>query len=152
MLRSATYRPDGLYAAMHRVFVFGTLKEGFPLHHQGLGDTPKRFDCHTVERYPMFIAGAWYAPMMMNEPGSGRQVRGELYEVDDAGLARLDAVESVGKPGNWRIVIDVEALDGSARCPAFAYVKSRVFAIPIHSDWLDVYDDDRFVPFDRRRR
>ena len=31
-------------------------------------------------------------------------------------------------------------------------MKSRVFAIPIHSDWLDVYDDDRFVPFDRRFR
>ena len=88
--------------------------------------------------------------MMMNEPGSGRRVRGELDEVDEAGLARLDAVESVGKPGNWRVVADVEALDGSGRWPAFVYVKSRVFAIPIHSDLLDVYDDDRFVPFDRR--
>jgi gamma-glutamylaminecyclotransferase len=136
---------------MHRVFVFGTVKQGFPLHRQGLGDTPRRLaDCRTVERFPMFIASAWYAPMMMNEPGSGRRVRGELYEVDDAGLARLDAVEAVGKPGNWRVVTDVEALDGSGRWPAFVYVKSRVFAIPIHSDLLDVYDDDRFVPFDRR--
>ena len=135
---------------MHRVFVFGTLKQGFPLHRQGLGDTPKRLDCRTVERFPMFIAGPWYAPMMMNEPGSGLQVRGELYEVDDTRLALLDSLESVGKPGNFRVVIEVEALDGSARWLAFAYVKSRVLATPIHSDLLDVFDDDRFVPFDRR--
>ena len=147
---AATDRGAGPYAGMHRVFVFGTLKQGFPLHRQGLGDTPKHLDCRTVERFPMFIAGPWYAPMMMNEPGSGRQVCGELYEVDDAGLARLDGLESVGRPGNWRIVTEVEALDGSGRWPAFVYVKSRVFAIPIHSDLLQVYDDDRFVPVDRR--
>jgi hypothetical protein len=41
---------------MHRVFVFGTLKKGFPLHWQGFGDTPKRLDCRAVERFPMFIA------------------------------------------------------------------------------------------------
>ena len=135
---------------MHCVFVFGTLKEGFPLHRQGLGDTPKRRDCRTVERYPMFIAGSWYAPMMMDEPGHGLRVHGELYEVDDAGLALLDRLESVGKPGNFRIVIEVEALDGSARGQAFAFVKSRVFATPIYSDLLEVYDDDRFVPLERR--
>jgi gamma-glutamylaminecyclotransferase len=147
---AATDRGAGLYAGMHRVFVFGTLKQGFPLHRQGLGDTPKRRDCRTVERFPMFIAGPWYAPMMMNEPGYGLQVRGELYEVDDTRLVLLDGLESVGKPGNFRVVIEVEALDSSARCLAFAYVKSRVFATPIHSDLVEVYDDDRFVSFDRR--
>lgn len=135
---------------MHRVFVFGTLKQGFPLHGLGLGDAFESLDCRTVERFPMFIAGPWYAPMMMNEPGSGRQVRGELYEVDDARLALLDSLESVGKPGNFRVLIEVEALDGVARWLAFAFVKSRVLASPIHSDLLKVYDDNRFVPFDRR--
>src|SRR5258708_4270342 len=33
--------------------------------------------------------------MMMNEPGGGLQVRGELYEVDDPRLALLDRLESV---------------------------------------------------------
>jgi gamma-glutamylcyclotransferase (GGCT)/AIG2-like uncharacterized protein YtfP len=82
----ATDEGDGLYANVHHVFVFGTLKEGFPLHRQGLGDTLKGLDCRTIERFPMFIAGPWYAPMMMNEPRCGFQVRGELYEVDDARL------------------------------------------------------------------
>ena len=135
---------------MHHVFVFGTLKEGFPLHRQGLGDTPKRRDCRTVERFPMFIAGPWYAPMMVNEPGIGEQVRGELYEVDDARLALLDRLESVGIQGNFRVVIEVEALAGSARRPALVYMKSRAIAVPIQSHPLEIYDDDRFVPFDRR--
>ena len=81
----------------------------------------------------------------MNEPGSGLQVHGERYEVDEARLARLDGLEPVGKPGNWRVEVMVEALDGSARWPAFVYAKSGVFAIAIHSDQLRVYDDGRFV-------
>ena len=86
----------------------------------------------------------------MNEPGSGLQVHGKLYEVDEARLARFDGLESVGKPGNWRVEVMVEALDGSARWPAVVYAKSRVFAIAIPSDQLQVYDDGRFVPVDRR--
>jgi len=45
--------------AMHRLFVFGTLKAGFPLHRQELGDTPKLCDCLTAQRVPMLIAGPW---------------------------------------------------------------------------------------------
>jgi gamma-glutamylaminecyclotransferase len=43
--------------------------------------------------------------MMLNEFGSGLQVMGELYLVDDAGLVRLDALESIGKPGNFRTIV-----------------------------------------------
>jgi gamma-glutamylaminecyclotransferase len=134
---------------MHK-FVFGTLKVGFPLHERALGDTARICDCRTVERFPMFVAGPWFAPMMMNEPGRGLHVRGELYEVDDARLTTIDRLESVGKPGNFRLLIQVEALDGKAAWPAFASMKSRVLATPVHSDLLENYDDQRFVPFDRR--
>jgi gamma-glutamylaminecyclotransferase len=142
---------------MHRVFVFGTLKAGFPLHDEALGDTPKLCCGRTVDRFPMFVAGPWFAPMMMDEPGTGLQVLGELYEVDDHRLAAIDRLESMGKPGNYRVLILVEPLDppaaasaGTAPWPAYAYVKSRVLATPVHTDWLENYDDRRFVPFDRR--
>jgi len=52
----------------------------------------------TVERFPMFVAGPWFAPMMLDQPGVGLSVRGELYEVDDAQLAVLDALESIVSP------------------------------------------------------
>jgi gamma-glutamylaminecyclotransferase len=133
------------------VCVFGTLKAGFPLHEQGLAGLPKLWDCRTVERYPMIIAGPWFAPMIFNEPGTGYHLRGELYAVDGERLGRLDRLESLPKPGNLRVMIRVEScLDGTV-CPAFAYMKSRSLAKPRHSGYLEIYDDRRFVPFDRRR-
>lgn len=136
---------------MHRVFVFGTVKQGFPLHRQGLGDTPRRLaDCRTVERFPMFIASAWYAPMMMNEPGLGCQIVGELYQVDHQRLLLIDQIESVGLPGNFRVRILVKALDQGTVCFANAYMKSRELASPVHSGLLGDYQDRRFVPPERR--
>ena len=98
----------------------------------------------------MFVAGPWFAPMMMNEPGSGLHVLGELYEVDDAQLACLDTTESVGKPGNLRIAIDIEPVRAGARCTAFAYMKSRALADPIHTGCLASYQDRLFIPPEQR--
>ena len=36
-------------------------------------------------------------------------MRGELYEVDETRSALLDRLEWIGKPGNLRVVIEVEA-------------------------------------------
>jgi gamma-glutamylaminecyclotransferase len=81
---------------------FGTLKAGFPLHEHGMAGLRKLCDCRTVERYPMIIAGPWFAPMLFNEPGIGHRLPGELYVVDAERLARLDRLESLPKPGNLR--------------------------------------------------
>ena len=53
-----------------KVVALGTLKRGFPLHHVVAG---ARFcgECRTVERFPLLIAGPWFAPMILNEPGIG---------------------------------------------------------------------------------
>ena len=135
---------------MHRLFVFGTLKSGFPLHDAGLRGATYVGEYQTVERYPMFVAGAWFAPMMLHQPGVGLAVKGELYEVDDAQLAALDTLESVGKPGNFRVSVEVERVDGGERCAAFAYVKAPELATPAHSGYLDDYQDRRFIPPSRR--
>ncbi|MBB3162813.1 gamma-glutamylaminecyclotransferase [Rhizobium laguerreae] len=98
----------------------------------------------------MLIAGPWFAPMMFNEPGNGYHVVGELYESGDDTIARLDQLESLGIPGNLRVAIDVEPVAGGPIRTALAYMKSRQLAKPVHSDYLRVYEDRRFVPFDRR--
>jgi len=98
----------------------------------------------------MLIAGPWYAPMIFNEPGVGHSVLGELYQIDEGHLARLDEMESVGQPGNFRIPIDVAPVYGDAPCTAFAYMKSRALAEPIHTDYLASYQDRRFIPPEQR--
>jgi gamma-glutamylcyclotransferase (GGCT)/AIG2-like uncharacterized protein YtfP len=82
------------------LFVFGTLKKGLPLHAPTLDGAPYIGNCRPVLPYPMLIADPWFAPMMLLEPGAGHRVRGELYHVDETHLRRIDAVESVGIPGN----------------------------------------------------
>src|SRR5215213_1274246 len=126
---------------MIRVFAFGTLKRGFPLHDCGLRHARFLGAYRTRQRYPMMVAGPWFAPMMLDRPGIGFQVTGELYEVSAAELAVLDALESIGKPGNFRILVEVESLAGTDTTTAFTYVKYAEQATPVHTGYLDDYQD-----------
>ncbi|WP_246680814.1 gamma-glutamylcyclotransferase family protein [Mesorhizobium sp. B3-1-9] len=127
------------------VFVFGTLKRGFPLHDEGLSGARFIGPCRTKQRYPMLIAGPRFAPMMFNEPGSGLHVSGELYIVDECVLAKLDSIESIGKPGNFRILIEIDPVADGSSTLAHVYMKSRSLADPIQSGLLDRYEDRRFI-------
>jgi gamma-glutamylaminecyclotransferase len=122
---------------MLKIFAVGTLKKGFPLHGEGLSNARFLGEYRTRERFPMLIAGPCYAPMVLDQPGTGRQIRGELYEISETSLPRLDALESVGQPGNTRIVVEVEPLGPGRACRAIVYVKSPELASPIHSGYLE---------------
>lgn len=88
---------------VHKVFVFGTLKRGFPLHDQGLSAAKFLGIYRTRKRYPLLIAGPWFVPMMFNESGVGCHVTGELYEVGDkaiessTGLRTLENLETFAR-------------------------------------------------------
>jgi gamma-glutamylaminecyclotransferase len=131
---------------MAKVFAFGTLKRGFPLHSAGLSGATFIGPYRTASPYPMVIAGPRFAPMMFDQPGVGLQVTGELYEVDETGLARLDEIESVGSPGNFRVLVLVEPVAEGPPVVAFAYMKAVELAQPIHTPYLASYSDDRFIP------
>jgi gamma-glutamylaminecyclotransferase len=129
-----------------KLFVFGTLKKGFPLHSPALDGAHLVGRYRTLLRFRMLVAGPWFAPMMFPEPGAGHRVLGELYSIEEHHLERIDAVESVGIPGNLRIEIEVEPMEGGRPQLAFVYVKSPALANPVHSDFLSDYQDRRFVP------
>ncbi|AUX76920.1 hypothetical protein NXT3_CH02357 [Sinorhizobium fredii] len=65
-------------------------------------------------------------------------------------LLRLDRMESIGKPGNFRRRIRVVPRRHGCRCEAFAYFKARFLAAPVHTGYLRSYEDRRFVPPWRR--
>ena len=131
---------------MIRLFVYGTLKLGFPLHAAGLTGQRLVGMYRTVVAYPMVVAGPWFTPMMLNEPGRGLRVYGELYEVETNRLVSLDEIEHIGEPGNFREPIDVEPIGGGACCAANVYFKARELADPIHTTYLGSYQDRRFIP------
>lgn len=49
----------------------------------------------TTERYPLVIAGKYNIPFLLNIPGQGHRVQGEIYQVDDKMLKFLDDFEGV---------------------------------------------------------
>ncbi|MFZ0854586.1 MAG: gamma-glutamylcyclotransferase family protein, partial [Hyphomicrobiaceae bacterium] len=89
-------------------------------------------------------------PMLLNQPGLGRHVVGELYELEEAILDRIDPLESIGQAGNLRINILVTPLADDEHKEAFAYAKAPELATPVHSAYLDDYQDRRFIPPWRR--
>ena len=139
-------------ASLLPVFVYGTLKRGCPLH-AAISGCQFSGTYRTANRYPMLIAGPRYAPMMLDQPGVGHRIIGELYVVDSLALSKIDGLESIGTPGNLRISIDIEPFAGGAKRKAWAYLKGPDLAEPAHSDYLAYYQDDgRFIAPSRARR
>ena len=109
---------------MSLLFVYGSLKEGFPNFHVNKGQRlPGVY--RTVHEHPFYLADG-VLPCLLNAPGRGHQVIGQLFEVSDAELAAMDKLERVGEPGGYdRVSIDVEPNDGSPAEPmsVFVYVQ-----------------------------
>ncbi|GMT03899.1 hypothetical protein PENTCL1PPCAC_26073 [Pristionchus entomophagus] len=81
---------------IHRIFVYGTLKKG-QANHKVLTDsegTLRAFgSARSVDRFPLVIGTKLNIPFVLNAKGMGEHVLGEIYEVNGAKLAILDALE-----------------------------------------------------------
>jgi len=94
------------------VFVFGTLKQGFPNFGTNRG-TRVAGVFRTLERYPLYLVGARHVPWLIDSPGHGERVAGEVYAVDAAALAAMDELEGVRRPDGYeRRPLRVQADDG----------------------------------------
>lgn len=112
---------------MVRLFVYGTLKEGFPNHHfnagrrlPGIYRTKKSFPLLVVQ-----LPSEDRAPWLIDLPGDGYQVLGQVFELDAASLPVIDKLEEVGLPtGYIRVEIELESVaEDGAQLLAFAYLK-----------------------------
>lgn len=113
---------------MSLIFVYGSLKEGFPNFHVNRG---RRLagEYLTAEPYPLFLHDG-QLPCLLPTAGTGLRVRGQVFEVVPEALAAMDALERVGEAGGYRrIEIEVVAAaspDGP-RLAAFVYVQDPAF-------------------------
>jgi len=135
---------------MHHVFVYGTLKRGYPNAHVGMPRATFLGHYRTSEHYPLIIANEGYVPNLINEPGNGYQVTGELYEVDDAVLAELDNLESTHLPNGYRrLQIPIDAINpiGTPIANAWTYLRDRQHINQIHDGPMETYPlDARYNP------
>ena len=132
---------------MHKVFVYGTLKKGFPNHQTGMAGAVYVGRVRTIVAFPLVVGGRWFSPSLIDEPGVGRRVFGELYEVSDQKLKLLDLMEGTQHPqGYRRITVRLENIRCGDECDAWTYVKERKVIDVIHSDPLDEYIlDSRYM-------
>jgi gamma-glutamylaminecyclotransferase len=128
---------------VHRVFVYGTLKQGFRNFHVNHG---KRIGSGfvTVQAFPLYILGPFGLPWLVHEPGHGQPVIGQVFEVDDAGLAEMDWLERVND-ADWytRQPLAVRPVEGGAELAAVAYFGSaaRLASETVHHGPLAEYTD-----------
>lgn len=128
------------------IFVYGTLKRGFPLFEKGLQQATFRGTARTVLPYPMMIAKNFYGPVMLDQPGEGLQVLGELFEVEEDRMPVLDKLESVGAPGSFRSTLQVKPIGGGLAQQAVGFMKDESWLDPVHTGYLADYQDRRFIP------
>ncbi|KAJ9173855.1 hypothetical protein P3X46_016948 [Hevea brasiliensis] len=93
------------------IFTYGTLKRDFPNYTliQDLilqNDAAYLGTCITHQPYPLVI-GPYGIPYLINLPGAGHLVNGELYCVSIRGLARLDELEGTNDGHYERLPIQV---------------------------------------------
>lgn len=95
------------------VFVYGTLKEEFPNFSRNVG---RRIEgtYRTRLPFPFYVVKLHNedrAPWLVNKPGHGLQVLGQVFKVDSEPLKAMDAFEEVGLPGGYvRVEVQVERL------------------------------------------
>lgn len=105
----------------HRVFVYGTLKNGFFFHDEYLGGSrsvPQGIAKASTD-YSLYVDGM---PHLVREK-SDKQVKGELYLVNDETMKSLDKLWS---PVYKRDVIEVFDETGK-KFLAWAYLRPRHF-------------------------
>lgn len=124
------------------VFTYGTLKRGFSNHvlMQDLirsGDASFKGVYQTSEKYPL-VCGPYRVPFLLNKPGSGHHVTGELYAVSPRGLSRLDELEGISRGHYVRQPIrlaakaeegggDLETERSSSTCVVEAYYAHKSY-------------------------
>lgn len=107
------------------VFVFGTLKQGFPNFATNRGvRVPGRFRTQTA--LALYLVGDRHVPWLLDESGAGLPVFGEVYQVDAAALRDMDVLERVGEPDGYlrrAITVVREGADGAPCLQVQAYLK-----------------------------
>lgn len=98
-----------------KVFVYGTLKRNQPNHYwfskPNCGYAQFASTGKTLTKFPLVVATRYNIPFLLNKPGCGNNITGEVFEVDARMLENLDDLE--GYPDIYdRQLYDIELDNG----------------------------------------
>eukprot|EP00794_Sanderia_malayensis_P014321 gene14321-15810_t len=131
-----------------RVFVYGTLKRGFPNHKllSNVAENERAIflsqGC-SKEKYPLVVGSQAHIPFMLDSPGIGENIKGEVYQVCGQVLQKLDELECEGVLYD-RSLISVVLPDDNLnnRCiEAHAYIiknfKENLLELPMIANYTE---------------
>ena len=125
----------------HLIFVYGTLKEGFCNFHVNRGRRVDG-DYATVQAHALYILGPRHLPWLVQQPGQGGPVVGQLFEVDDTTLTDMDRLERITDP-MWyrREALAVRPVEGGTERTVWVYMGSleRMAVEAIHAGPVPEY-------------
>jgi len=149
----------------HLVFVYGTLKSNEPNHSviltsEGCGESVLVGRGLTRECFPLVIASRYNIPYLLDAPGRGSRIHGQIYRVDDDKLRVLDILEGV--PDHYvrrQVPVDVvePGHEQASHLTCWLYIqenfKPQLLELPFISDYcLDTYKEKPYVPRSQRER
>ncbi|GLH15236.1 Putative gamma-glutamylcyclotransferase CG2811 [Gryllus bimaculatus] len=128
---------------MDNIFVYGTLKRNEPNHNwledEDFGYSQYICNARTVEKYPLVIATRYNLPFLLDVPGEGHHVSGEVYEIDYPMLQHLDVLQQY-PDFYYRDMIEV--LCGSKKVSAFVYVLREFRPFLMEEPFLEEYSSN----------
>lgn len=130
---SVTYQT---YLTKTKVFVYGTLKKGGSNHHY-LATAKFLGKASTMSKWAMIGEGMPYPYLLQPSSVSGKEIQGEVYEVDATTLQNLNVLEGV--PYHYKqSMIGIKMEDGtgdSVRTYVKTYVSNADIAKPFISEF-----------------
>jgi gamma-glutamylaminecyclotransferase len=115
---------------MTTLFVYGTLKKGKVRHLHMTGATFLR-EARTKARYALYQSPGADYPCLVDDETEGVAVEGELWEVPDDCLARLDVVEGVPDWFQRRVI----SLEDGQESQAYFVAKRPENAVRLGCRW-----------------
>ncbi|NOH97744.1 gamma-glutamylcyclotransferase family protein [Vibrio sp. 99-70-13A1] len=110
---------------MYQVFVFGTLKEGFPNHKTNKG-VRLGSDYLTKEAFPLLLVGERHSPWLVLDEGKGQPVKGQVFTVSENALVQMDRLERINEPDGYRrVTIPVICAETNNELEVFVYGKPK---------------------------
>lgn len=133
------------------MFVYGTLKRGFA-NHSLLDDATFLGRFRSIVPYPLVVGGAFFSPYLLDIPGKGERVFGEVYTVSSDTLARLDVLENVGVNYARSTMVVASTYDPSFTATTFVYLKRNFGDDLLKKPMMADYQCRKYIPRHRRPR
>lgn len=111
---------------MTRIFVYGTLKRGCCNHHY-LHEQDFVCEARTESLYRLYNLGGY--PGMVRDKEAGLSVTGEIWDVNEEALERLDELEGLAAGEYRRVLIPLQAPHHEWQVQGYEYLRD-VTAVP----------------------